>query len=118
MERRLAAKQVAEKLHAVETQIDQTLIAAGALISALPGARERAKVSAVVGQDAFALVAQATVILTQARGKFVEAHHALAQTGRDLGIPAKAIQIGDKPVPPPATNEIRTAEVVSIPHAA
>lgn len=113
MKRRLAAQFVAQKLKAVETQIDQTLIAAGSLISALPDARERANLSAVVGQDALDLVAQATLILSQARGKFVEAHNALAATSRQIGVPVHAIGVGDKPILPmegaPATSVIGQA---------
>lgn len=101
MQRRLAAKQVAEKLNTVEFQIDQTLIAAGALLAALPDARERARLSAVVGQEALDLVVQATMILAQARGKFVEAHHALAQTSKSIGVdPRTTGGFGDKPVTP------------------
>ena len=105
MQRRIVAHEVAAKLGAVEQQIDQTLIAAGALLSALPDARVRARLSAVVGQDALALIAQMTVILSEARGKLVEAHHALAETGEQIGVGKITAGIGDKTVPPP-TGEI------------
>ncbi len=107
MERRIVAKEVARKLGAVEHQIDQTLVAAGALLAALPEARVRAGLSAVVGQDALDLVAQATVILSQARGKLVEAHHALADTGDQIGVGRVVADLGGKTVPPP-TGEIDT----------
>ena len=99
MERRIVAKQVAEKLNTVELQIDQTLIAAGALLAALPEARSRANLSAVVGQEALDLVAEATMILTQARGRLVQAHHALAATGREIGVGKITAGFGDKPPP-------------------
>lgn len=100
MQRRLVAREVAQKLNTVERQIDQTLVAAGALISALPSARERANLSAVVGQDALDLVMQATLILSQARGKMVEAHNALAETGKQIGVGRLNItgELGDKPI--------------------
>ena len=103
MQRRLVAQDVAQKLNNVERQIDQTLVAAGALIAALPSARERANLSAIVGQDALDLVAQATVILSQARGKFVDAHNALAETGRQIGVGNLNLtaDLGNKTVPPP-----------------
>ena len=101
MQRRIVAQEVAQKLGNVERSIDETLIAAGALIAALPDARVRARLSAVVGQDALDLVAQATVILSQARGKLVEAHHALAQTGQEIGVGKVVADIGDKTAPPP-----------------
>jgi hypothetical protein len=107
MERRIVAKEVAHKLGAVDRQIDQTLVAAGALLAALPDARVRARLSAVVGQEALDLVAQATVILSQARGKFVEAHNALAVTGNQIGVGRIVADIGDKTVPPP-TGEVET----------
>ena len=99
MQRRIVAHELAAKLGAVETQLDHTLIAAGALLSALPDARFRAKLSAVVGQDALDLVVQATAILSQARGKMVEAHHALAATGQEIGVGKIVAELGDKTVP-------------------
>jgi hypothetical protein len=99
MQRRLVAREVTVKLNRVETQIDQTLIAAGALLSALPDARERANLSAVVGQDALDLVAEATVILAQARGKFVEAHHALARTSKAIGVDPRTTGSGGDKTP-------------------
>ena len=97
MQRRLVAREVTQKLNIVESQIDQTLVAAGMLLASLPEARERANLSDVIGQDALDLVAQATVILAQARGKFVEAHHALAATSRSIGVdPRTTGGIGDK----------------------
>jgi hypothetical protein len=53
----------------------------------------------VVGQDALALVAQATLILSEARGKLVEAHHALAETGEQIGVGKIVAELGDKTVP-------------------
>ena len=97
MQRRIVAREVTQKLNEVESQIDQTLIAAGVLLASLPEARQRASLSAVIGQDALDLVAQATVILTQARGKFVEAHHALAETSKSIGVdPRTTGGVGDK----------------------
>ena len=102
MQRRIVAQEVAQKLGALERQIDQTLVAAGALIAALPDARVRARLSAVVGQEALDLVAQTTVMLSQARGKLVEAHHALAETGNQIGVGHLNItaDLGNKTVPP------------------
>jgi hypothetical protein len=100
MQRRIVAQEVADKLGAVERQIDQTLVAAGVLLSALPDARVRARLSAVVGQDALDLVAQATVILSQARGKLVEAHNALAETGHQIGVGKIVAGVGDKTTTP------------------
>lgn len=116
MQRRLVAQDVAQKLNNVERQIDQTLVAAGALIAALPSARERANLSAVVGQDALDLVAQATLILSQARGKFVDAHNALAETGRQIGVGKlnlnTTMELGDKPAPTPAHGALGAEPIV------
>jgi hypothetical protein len=116
MQRRIVAQEVADKLGAVERQIDQTLVAAGVLLSALPDARVRARLSAVVGQDALDLVAQATVILSQARGKLVEAHHALAETSEQIGVGRVVADIGTKTVPP--SGEINAPVVLSRSRAA
>lgn len=105
MQRRLVAQDVANKLGDVERQIDQTLAAAGLLIASLPTARERARLSAVVGQDALDLVVQATATLAQARGKLVAAHNALAETGRQIGVGKVLADYGTKTVPPSGANE-------------
>ena len=81
-----AARLVAAKLTAAEEAVDDALITAAELTSAFPQARRQANVSAVVGQDAIALAAEAMAALQLARAKLVEAHHALADVRDGMGL--------------------------------
>lgn len=92
-----AAKIIAEKLFAVETAIDDALISAGELTAAVPAARRRARVSAVVGQDAVELTGQALAALYEARAKIVAAHHAFAAVQVDVGLGSRMSGDGWKP---------------------
>ncbi len=85
-ERRGAARDVAEKLFALETAIDNALSCAGELTIALPAARKKAGVSAVVGHEATQLAAETLMALCDARSKIVLAHSAFAQVQADVGL--------------------------------
>jgi hypothetical protein len=88
-----AARLVASKLTAVEEAVDDALITAAELTSALPKARRQANVSAVVGQDAIALAGEAMAALQLARAKFIAAHHALADVRDEMGL--RTLAAGD-----------------------
>jgi hypothetical protein len=90
---------VAAKLHAAEEAIDLAIIALSELNSELPTARMEAKLSATVCQPAFELSAQALQSLIQCRRQTIEAHGALANTQRDMGLGAYAMGDGWKIVP-------------------
>jgi hypothetical protein len=81
-----AAKDVAAALLALENAIDEALICASAMTIALPVARKRAKVSAVVGQDVTQLTGEALAALFAARSKIIEAHNGLANVRDELGL--------------------------------
>jgi hypothetical protein len=85
-ERRKAANDVAEKLFELEAAIDQALVCAGQLAASIPQARMNAKLSAVIGQEAFDLVGESLTSLCAARGKAVAAHHALADAHEQIGL--------------------------------
>jgi hypothetical protein len=85
-ERRKAANEVAEKLFELEAAIDHALVCAGQLAATIPQARMNAKLSAVVGQDAFDLVSESLTSLCAARGKAVSAHNALADVHQQIGL--------------------------------
>lgn len=87
---------VAAKLHAAEEAIDLAIIKLSELNSELPSARIEAKLSATVCQPAFDLSAQALQSLVQCRKHTVEAHVALAETQRDIGLGAYAMGDGWK----------------------
>lgn len=85
-QRLAAARLITGKLTAVEEAVDDALITAGELTCAFPLARRQANVSAVVGQDAIALAAEAMAALQLARAKIVEAHNALADVRDGMGL--------------------------------
>lgn len=87
-DRLAAAQDVAARLFALEEAIDVALAKAGELTVSLPAARSRAKLSAVVGQDAISEVATALQVLAQARHHAVQAHHHLADTQVRMGLKA------------------------------
>lgn len=90
------ARSVAAKLHAAEDAIDLAIVALSELNSELPSARIEAKLSATVCQPAFDLSAQALQSLVRCRRQTVEAHEALAETQRDIGLGAHAMGDGWK----------------------
>jgi hypothetical protein len=90
---------VAAKLHAAEEAIDLAIVALSELNSELPNARIEAKLSATVGQSAFELSAQALQSLIQCRRQTIEAHGALADTQRDMGLGSYAMGDGWKIIP-------------------
>ncbi|MBL0924758.1 MAG: hypothetical protein IBJ12_09885 [Sphingomonadaceae bacterium] len=100
---------VAAKLHAAEEAIDLAIVALSELNSELPSARMEAKLSATVGQPAFELSAQALQSLIQCRRQTIEAHGALAETQRDMGLGAYAMGDGWKIIP---QGQIGTLELV------
>jgi hypothetical protein len=81
-----AAREVADQLFALEAAIDAALISASTLTAALPQARNKLKISAVIGQDAINKVAKGLSALVDARQAVVEAHHHLAETKDKLGL--------------------------------
>jgi hypothetical protein len=91
--RRQAAAEVASKLFALEAAIDQALVCAGELMAAAPQARMKAKLSAVVGQDAMDFLGASSSSLNAARGQIVAAHHALADIHEQIGL--KTFASGD-----------------------
>ena len=85
-ERRQAASDVAEKLFALEAAIDQAIMRAGALSTAIPEARLRTKLSAIIGQDAIDRVGASLRSLSAARAEAIAAHHALAEVHQQIGL--------------------------------
>lgn len=87
---------VASKLHAAEEAIDNAIMKLAALNGELPAARLEAGLSATVCQGAFDSSAQALVALVQCRKQTIEAHAALYNTQRDMGLAAHAMGDGWK----------------------
>ena len=87
-DRLAAAQDVAAHLFALEEAIDAALAKAGELTTSIPAARQRARLSAVVGQDAISEVAATLQVLAKARGHVVQAHHHFAETQEQMGLKA------------------------------
>lgn len=99
-ERRAAAIKVAESLFAAEEAIDAALARVAELNGTLATARIEAKLSAVVGQDAFEGAASAFAALARARCDIVETHNRLSDTKVQIGL--RTVAIGDQGKPPMA----------------
>ena len=97
-DRRAAAMKVAESLFAAEDAIDQALARAAEFNSTLVTARTDAKLSAIVGQDAFEGAAAAFAALARARADIVETHKRLSEAKVQVGL--GAVSIGDVGKPP------------------
>ncbi len=85
-DRLAAASSVANHLFALEDAIDTALAKAGELTASIPAARTQARLSAVVGQDAFEQVAASLSRLVEARKHIIDAHHHLAETRDQMGL--------------------------------
>jgi hypothetical protein len=92
-QRRDAAMKVVDSLYAAEDAIDIALARAAELNATLVTARSEAKVSAMVGQDAFEVAASAFASLARARSDIVETHKRLSETKIQLGL--RTVAIGD-----------------------
>jgi hypothetical protein len=97
--RREAAIKVVDSLYAAEDAIDAALARAAELNSTLVTARNEAKVSALVGQDAFEVAASAFAALAKARADMVETHKRLSEAKIQVGL--RTVAVGDL-VPKPA----------------
>jgi hypothetical protein len=99
-ERRDAATKVAESLFAAEEAIDAALARAAELNSTLAVARIDARLSAIVGQEAFEVAAAAFASIARARADIVQTHKRLSETQVQIGL--GALGFGDNGKPPAA----------------
>ena len=109
----IVAQGVANRLFATEKAIDAALGEASGLMGAMVSSREELRMSATVGTDAVAKLAEAVSALAQARGAVVEAHRELEEVKLRLGIRTRMLGEYQKTAAAPA--EVRdTAEIRSI----
>lgn len=115
MTRQTVAETVSTRLHAAEAAIDAALMEAAQLAALLPGARNEAYLSAVVGQRAFDGAAATITALSEARSHIVATHNSLAAVARKMGLGPVAVGILDKPedTPPADGSGGVTAAVAS-----
>lgn len=98
-DRRSAAIKVAESLFAAEKAIDNALARAAELNGNMVTARSEAKLSAVVGQDAFEVSASAFAALARARCDIVETHKRLNEAKIQMGL--RTLAVGETKPPTP-----------------
>lgn len=91
--RRDAAMKVAASLFAAEEAIDAALARAAELNSTMATARNEARVSALIGQDAFEVAASAFAALARARCDIVETHKRLTEAKIQIGL--RTVSVGD-----------------------
>lgn len=82
------ARNVADHLFATEDAIDAAIACAAGLVNYMPVARKGVRASAEVGQPAFEQVIATMATLAEARRQIVNAHQALAESGRRVNVPA------------------------------
>lgn len=96
-ERLSAARKIASDLHHAEDAIDETMIRIAQLAAALPAARRETNMSAIVGQDAMAKVANALAAAGEVRQLLTDAHLALTATQKQVGLGTRMFGAGVKP---------------------
>jgi hypothetical protein len=97
-ERVSAAQRIAADLHAAENAIDDAIVKIAKLAVTLPTSRIETRMSAIVGQDAVAKVTEAVAAAGQVRQMLTEAHHALSETQKQVGLGARMFGAGvEKP---------------------
>ncbi|WP_430415931.1 hypothetical protein [Parasphingorhabdus sp.] len=97
-QRKAAAEQLAARLFETEFAMDEAIIKMAELVSFMPVARNKANLSAVVGQDAIVQASQALAAFVEARGHLVETHKRLGEARDQIGLREMALGTqNDKP---------------------
>lgn len=99
--RRDAAFAVADQLFATENAIDSALTTAAQFVGTMPVARQQARLSAIVGQEALDHAVAAMAALNEARRAIVAAHQALSGVQGQIGLGAVAFGAIDGKPPYP-----------------
>ena len=93
-ERLVAAERIAAELHDAENAIDQAIVKIAKLAATLPIARIDTNMSAIVGQEAVAKVTQAVAAAGQVRQMMTDAHYALGETQKQVGLGTRMFGAG------------------------
>jgi len=96
-ERVSAARRIASELHQAEDAIDEAMIRIANLAATLPMARRDTNMSAIVGQEAMAKIANALAATGEVRQLLTDAHLALTVTQKQVGLGARMFGAGVKP---------------------
>lgn len=81
-----SAARIARQIQQTEKKMDETILEANALVSALIEARFEGKFAAEVGHDALADIVRGLKAMTEARGAIASGHGNLAKVAKDLAI--------------------------------
>jgi hypothetical protein len=81
-----SAARIARQIRETERALDQTILRANALVTAMIEARIEANFAAEVGQDALDNVVRGLKAMTEARGAIASGHSNLAKLADDLAI--------------------------------
>lgn len=109
--RREVATRVAESLYETEAALDAALAKASSFLGMMPMARQDARLSACTGQEAIDHAAAAIARLSEARRELVEAHRALAEVQKSMGLGEVAFgSFIDKPEWPSQKSMLRVVE--------
>ena len=90
-ERMIVGRELARQMWGVEDSIDESIKRLGEMISQLPVARKRCRLSGTVGQEVFAGAASTLHMLVSARGEAFSLHNGMASLGEQVGITPVAI---------------------------
>lgn len=93
-ERITAAQRIASELHEAEFAIDDAIVKLARLAATLPTARIETRMSTMVGQEAVAKVTQAVAAAGHVRQMIAEAHHALGETQKQVGLGVRMFGAG------------------------
>lgn len=81
-----SAARIARQIRQTERAMDQTILEANALVTAMIEARREGNFAAEVGQGALEDVVRSIKALMDARGAMVDGHGNLAKVAKDLAI--------------------------------
>jgi hypothetical protein len=81
-----SAARIARQIRETEAAMDQTILRANALVTAMIEARIEGNFAAEVGQDALADIVRGLKAMTDARGAIACGHGSLAKLANDLAI--------------------------------
>ena len=81
-----SAARIARQIRETEAAMDQTILRANALVTAMIEARIEGNLAAEVGQDALDNVVHGIKAMTEARGAIARGHRDLAKVAGDLAI--------------------------------
>ncbi len=91
MDKLMVVQGVANKMWATEKAVDAAIAETAGLLTGMMEAREELRLSATVGAEASAKIAEAIAILAQARTALVAAHKELDETKLRIGIRTKLV---------------------------